>query len=90
VKGRVLFAGFYHKGKKLVSNTVKLNCNFTSENPRDREIRETFIFTQEVNTLNGQKIDLVLSYEIEGTTYNQSYTESSFMVQRAFTSDFDF
>ena len=90
VKERVLYAGFYHNGNKLISNTVKLNCNFTSDNPREREIRETFIFTKEVNNLNGQKVDLKVTYEIEGTTYSQVYSETPFMVQRAFTSDFDF
>jgi len=90
VQGRELYAGFYYQGNKLISNTVKLNCTITSDNPRDREIRETFIFTQEINNLNGQKINLVLSYAIEGTTYYQSYAEFPFMVQRAFTSDFDF
>lgn len=90
VEGRELYAGFYYNENKLISNTVKLNCTITSENPRDREIRETFIFTQDINKLNGQKVNLVLSYAIEGTTYYQSYAAFPFMVQRAFTSDFDF
>jgi hypothetical protein len=87
---RTLKAGIYDKEGKLISDTHEITFDFTSENPRDREVNLQFILTRKANDLNGQEVFLRLTQKMVGTSHEPEYKSLTYTIRRSFTSDFDF
>ena len=90
IQSRVLRAGIYSKNDDLVSDSHKLNFEFASENPRERELKIRFVLTQKADELNEQDVYLRLEEQEPGTAYYKEYKSTRYVIRRSFTSDFDF
>ncbi len=90
VQSRTLRAGIYSKDNELVSDSHNLNFEFTSENPRERELKVRFVLTRKADNLNEQQVYLRLEEQEPGTTYFKEYKSARYVIRRSFTSDFDF
>ena len=89
VRSRTLRAGIYSKDNELLSDSHTLPFDFTSENPREREIRVRFVLTSRADDLNDQEVFLRLEELISGTSHYQEYKSARYLIRRSFTSDFD-
>ncbi|SDT84909.1 BREX-1 system phosphatase PglZ type A [Desulfobacula phenolica] len=90
VQSRSLRAGIYSKNNDLVSDCHNLNFEFTSENPRERELKIRFVLTQKADDQNEQEVYLRLEEKEPGTAYFKEYKSARYVIRRSFTSDFDF
>jgi uncharacterized protein (TIGR02687 family) len=88
VQPRTLEAAIYTKDNRLISDTHRLNFDFTSLNDRQRETKVRFILTREANDLNGQEVFLELREQVTGTTHFKTYQSVSYTMRRSFSSDF--
>ncbi|MDM8554795.1 BREX-1 system phosphatase PglZ type A [Desulfococcaceae bacterium HSG7] len=89
VRARTLRAGIYSKDDELLSDSHTLSFDFTSEHPREREIRVRFVLTSRADDLNEQEVFLRLEELISGTSHYQEYQSARYLIRRSFTSDFD-
>ena len=89
VLARTLRIGIYTKDNKLISDSHEFPFDFSSENPRDREIPVKFILTREVDTIGNQEVELRLEEQESGTNHYKTYKKLKYVLRRAFTADFD-
>ncbi len=87
---RTLHAGIYTKNGELISDDHELTFDFTSENPREREIQIRFLMARKADEANGQDVILRLEEQLPGTSHFREYKTVIYTMQRSFTSDFDF
>jgi len=87
---RTLKAGIYTKEGELISDDHELTFDFTSENPREREIQIRFLMARKADEANGQDVILRLEEQLPGTSHFREYKTVIYTMQRSFTSDFDF
>jgi uncharacterized protein (TIGR02687 family) len=87
---RILRAGIYTKDGDLISDSHELTFDFTSENPREREIQIRFLMTRKADEANGQDVSLRLEEQLPGTSHFREYKTAIYTIRRSFTSDFDF
>ncbi|MBL6961918.1 MAG: BREX-1 system phosphatase PglZ type A, partial [Anaerolineales bacterium] len=87
---RKLRAGIYSKEGDLVSNPEELNFDFTSDNPREREVRVRFVLSRKADDVNNQTVYLKLEEQVPGTSHFKEYRSLPYQLRRSFTSDFDF
>ena len=87
---RTLRAGIYTKEDELISDSHELIFDFTSENPRDRELKVRFVLTRKADQANGQEVFLRLDEKLVGTSHYREYKSLTYLIRRSFTSDFDF
>lgn len=87
---RKLRAGIYSKEGSLVSNPEELNFDFTSDNPREREVRVRFVLSRKADDVNNQTVYLKLEEQVPGTSHFKEYRSLPYQLRRSFTSDFDF
>lgn len=87
---RVLRAGIYTEGGELISDSVELTFDFSSENPRERELQTRFVLTRNADKANGQEVVLRLEEKHAGTSHYKEYKSVRYLLRRSFTSDFDF
>jgi uncharacterized protein (TIGR02687 family) len=90
VQPRFLRAGIYTQQGELISNSHELTFDFTSENPREREITVRFVLTSKADDVNGQEVILRLDEKLSGTSHYREYKSMRYLMRRAFTNDFDF
>ncbi|MDR2352358.1 MAG: BREX-1 system phosphatase PglZ type A [Deltaproteobacteria bacterium] len=90
MKSRSLQAGIYAQDGSLISELKNLNFDFTSENPRERELRVSFVLTRDSDKANNQEVTLRLMENHPGTTHYILYTQQTYTLRRSFTTDFDF
>lgn len=86
---REVRAGFYSKTGLLISDVKAMRFDAASEDLRQRERRERFIFGREADAFNQQDVDLRLEEPVSGTNQFALYKEFTFKLQRQFESDFD-
>ncbi len=86
---RKLRAGIYSKDGDLISNPEELNFDFTSENPREREVKVRFVLSRKADDVNNQTVYLRLEEQVPGTSHYQEYKLFPYQLRRSFTSDFD-
>jgi uncharacterized protein (TIGR02687 family) len=86
----ILRAGIYSKTGELISDSLDLTFDLTSENPRDRELTIQFILTNNANNFNNQEVTLRLEEKLINTSHYKEYESLIYMLRRSFTSDFDF
>ena len=87
---RTLHAGIYTKNGELISDDHELTFDFTSENPREREIQIRFLMARKADEANGQDVILRLDEQLPGTSHFCEYKTVIYTMRRSFTSDFDF
>lgn len=90
IQPRILRAGIYTESGDLISDRVDLTFDFSSENPRDREVQTRFVLTRNADKANGQEVVLRLEEKHAGTSHYKEYKSVRYLLRRSFTSDFDF
>ncbi len=90
LQARKLRAGIYSKDGDMISNPEELNFDFTSENPREREVKVRFVLSREADDVNNQTVYLRFEEQVPGTSHYQEYKSFTYQLRRSFTSDFDF
>ena len=87
---RGLRVGIYNQAGNLISDSHELVFDFTSDNPRDRELQSRFVLTRDAEEANNQEVVLRLEEKIVGTSHYKPYKSVRYTLRRSFTSDFDF
>jgi uncharacterized protein (TIGR02687 family) len=87
---RKLRTGIYSQDSQLISDLHELNFDLTSENQREREVRERFVLSSKADDVNNQTVYLKLEEQVPGTSHYQEYKSIVYQLRRSFTSDFDF
>lgn len=90
VQPRNLRAGIYTQTGELISDAHELTFDLASENPRARELQVRFVLTSKADDANGQEVILRLDEKVAGTSHYHEYKSVRYLMQRLFTSDFDF
>ena len=90
VQARVLRAAIYSEEGDLISDSHDLLFDFSSENPRERELQIRFILSRKADEVNGQEVILRLEEKHVGTSHYKEYKSLRYRMRRSFTSDFDF
>ncbi|MBF9015175.1 MULTISPECIES: BREX-1 system phosphatase PglZ type A [unclassified Oceanispirochaeta] len=89
IQPRVLRAGIFTEEGELISDSHDLIFDFTSENPRERELQVQFILSHEADKANNKEVVLKLEVKHAGTSYYSEYKSLRYTIRRSFTSDFD-
>jgi uncharacterized protein (TIGR02687 family) len=90
VQARVLRAAIYSEEGDLISDSHDLLFDFSSENPRERELQIRFVLSRKADEVNGQEVILRLEEKHVGTSHYKEYKSLRYRMRRSFTSDFDF
>ena len=88
VRPRVLEVGLWVDGE-LISETVELTCDLSSDNPRDREQKIRLVLAKEADAHNGKQVMLKLREQYHDTSQFQDYKTFAYTLRRSFTTDFD-
>jgi len=88
-KPRKLRVGIYTKDNILISDSHELVFDFSSENPRDRELKVRLMLTRGADNANNQDVHLRLEEKEPDTTHYKEYKKIVYSVKRSFTTDFD-
>jgi uncharacterized protein (TIGR02687 family) len=87
---RDLLAGIYAQDGTLISDEHQLTFDFTSQNPRERELPITFLLSREADRFNNQDVFLKLRERVGKTSHFEDYTSHRFQLRRGISTDFDF
>ncbi|WP_167646423.1 BREX-1 system phosphatase PglZ type A [Mameliella alba] len=87
---RDLLAGIYAQDGTLISDEHQLTFDFTSQNPRERELPITFLLSREADRFNNQDVILKLRERVGKTSHFEDYTSHRFQLRRGISTDFDF
>jgi uncharacterized protein (TIGR02687 family) len=90
VQGRALQAGIYTDAGELISDTHDVVFDLKSENPREREMKVSFLLTRQADEFNGKEVILKLSERHASTSHYKEYKSVRYTLRRSFTRDFDF
>lgn len=90
VQARTLLAGIYTGDGTLISDEHVLVFDFTSDNPRERELPVKFLLSRVADDHNNETVFLTLRQRIGRTTRYEDYTRQSLQLRRGMTTDFDF
>jgi uncharacterized protein (TIGR02687 family) len=82
--------GIYTKDEKLISDEHELTFDFTSENPRDRELKVRLVLSREADDYNQKEVYLKLKGKHKDTSHDEDHGSLPYIIRRSFTSDFDF
>ena len=88
-QARTLRLGIYTQNGTLISDRHEVIFDFSSENPREREVQVKFVLSRESDTANGQEVLLKLEERIKETTKYQLYKSARYTLRRKFNTDFD-
>ncbi|WP_413221033.1 BREX-1 system phosphatase PglZ type A [Tritonibacter mobilis] len=87
---RVLRAGIFAKDGTLISDEHLLTFDYTSDNPREREMPLKFLLSREADRFNNQEVFLKLQEQRGKTSHFDDYTSQRFQLRRGIATDFDF
>jgi uncharacterized protein (TIGR02687 family) len=90
IKPRELRCGIYNDSGQLISDSHAVTMDLTTDNARDREIKLSFLLTQDADNANNQEVILKLEEPVAGTNQYTEYKQLKYMLRRSFTTDFDF
>ncbi len=90
LQGRILRAGIYTHSGDLISDRHDLIFDFTTENPREREISIRFVLSRKAEQANEQEVFLKLEEQVADTSHYREYKSRRYLLRRSFTTDFDF
>lgn len=84
-----LRAAIYTVAGELISDRHDLVFDFTSENPRERELPVRFVLTKQADQANNQEVLLRLDQSVPDTSHYREYKSARFLLRRSFIGDFD-
>lgn len=90
LQSRRLRAGLFTLDGELVSDQHELLFDFSSANPRERELPVRFILSRKADEANNQQVELLLEEIVEGTSHFTRYKAARYSIRRSFSSEFDF
>ena len=90
LQSRRLRAGLFTLDGELVSDQHELLFDFSSANPRERELQVRFILSRKADEANNQQVELLLEETVEGTSHFTRYKAARYSIRRSFSSEFDF
>ncbi|MGY2236094.1 BREX-1 system phosphatase PglZ type A [Pseudomonas gingeri] len=90
LQSRRLRAGLFTLDGGLVSDQHELLFDFSSANPRERELPVRFILSRKADEANNQQVELLLEEAVEGTSHFTRYKAARYSIRRSFSSEFDF
>ena len=90
LQSRRLRAGLFTLDGELVSDQHELLFDFSSSNPRERELPVRFILSRKADEVNNQQVELLLEQAVEGTSHFTRYKAGRYTIRRSFSSEFDF
>lgn len=90
LQSRRLRAGLFTLDGELVSDQHELLFDFSSANPRERELPVRFILSRKADEANNQQVELLLEEIVEGTSHFTRYKAARYTMRRSFSSEFDF
>jgi uncharacterized protein (TIGR02687 family) len=90
LQSRRLRAGLFTLDGELVSDQHELLFDFSSANPRERELPVRFILSRKADEANNQQVELLLEETVEGTSHFTRYKAARYSIRRSFSSEFDF
>ncbi|MCR9111162.1 BREX-1 system phosphatase PglZ type A [Marivita sp. XM-24bin2] len=89
-QARMLLAGIYAADGTLLSDEHELSFDFTSPNPRERELPCKFLLSRAADEYNNQDVFLKLRERVNKTSHYQEYTSQRLLLRRGLSTDFDF
>jgi len=89
-QARVLLAGIYAADGTAISDEHELTFDFTSANPRERELPCKFLLSRAADDYNNQEVFLKLREQVGKTRHYQDYAIHRLRLQRGISTDFDF
>ncbi|WP_414900465.1 BREX-1 system phosphatase PglZ type A [Rhizobium cremeum] len=90
MRPREVLAGIYATDGTLISDEYTLVFDFSSDNPREREMPRKFLLSREADRFNNQDVILKLRERVGKTSRYQDYATHRFQLRRGITTDFDF
>lgn len=90
MRPREVLAGIYATDGTLISDEYALVFDFSSDNPREREMPRKFLLSREADRFNNQDVILKLRERVGKTRLYQDYATHRFQLRRGITTDFDF
>lgn len=90
MRPREVLAGIYATDGTLISDEYTLVFDFSSDNPREREMPRKFLLSREADRFNNQDVILKLRERVGKTRLYQDYATHRFQLRRGMTTDFDF
>ncbi|HHV37512.1 MAG TPA: BREX-1 system phosphatase PglZ type A [Candidatus Cloacimonetes bacterium] len=89
MQGITLIAGIYTQSGELISDEKKMVFDFDSENAWEREQLCSLVLSANADDANNQDVIFKLQKPIAGTNQYQIYKSETYVLRRAFSSDFD-
>ena len=89
-QARRLKVGIYTLAGESISDTHDLTFDFSSDNPRERELPVRFILSRKADDFNNQQVELRLDEQVDGTSHYAKYQAVRYTIRRSLSSDFDF
>jgi len=74
----------------LISDEAELEFDFTSENPRERELSRSFLLSKAADAYNNQTVFLKLRTRIGKTSHFEDHAAQPLLLKRGISTDFDF
>ncbi|SNT15533.1 MULTISPECIES: BREX-1 system phosphatase PglZ type A [unclassified Azospirillum] len=90
VQPRELLVGLYAEDGTLISDEQVLTFDFSSDNPRERELSRKFLLSRAADAYNTKDVFLKLRERVGRTSHHQDYSQHRFQLRRGIVSDFDF
>jgi uncharacterized protein (TIGR02687 family) len=87
---RLVTASIFANDGVLLSDEVELNFDFTSDNPREREMPRSFLLTRAADAYNNQAVFLKLRSRIGKTSHFEDHAVLQLLLKRGINTDFDF
>lgn len=87
---RQVHAAIFSDDETLISNEAALEFDFTSENPRERELSRGFLLSKAADVYNNQTVFLKLRTRIGKTSHFEDHASQPLLLKRGISTDFDF
>ena len=85
-----LLIGIYAADGTLISEENKHVFDYTSANPRERELPMKFLLSRTADDYNNEDVFLKLREQIGKTSHYEEYNSHRFQLRRGISTDFDF
>ena len=87
---RQVYAAIFADDNTLISDEAELDFDFSSENPRERELSRGFLLSKSADAYNDQTVFLKLRTRIGKTSHFQDHASQPLLLKRGISTDFDF
>ena len=87
---RQVYAAIFADDGTLISDEAELEFDFTSENPRERELSRSFLLSKAADAYNNQTVFLKLRTRIGKTSHFEDHASQPLLLKRGISTDFDF